>query len=237
MNHSESLVSIAPAIVALQGEMKAVAKTADNPFFHSKYADLAGCMAALQSPCLKNGLAILQAPSTVAGSVIVTTTIMHKSGEWISTDASATPKDLTPQSVGSAITYLRRYGLALVGLVTDDDDDGNQAQGGNKTTQAPAQPSKASPNAQKPAKEPVGAQKAPVEPLPPLPAIAPSGNTVLTVPALKELCSSKQSGVKYEEVVKFIKKTWNCEGLTAGQAIAEHSDEIRLYWENDKLAF
>ena len=223
MNHSESLKAIAPALVALQGEMVAVARTADNPFFHSKYADLAACMEALKAPCLKNGLAILQAPSAINNTIQVTTTVLHTSGEWVSADAAAVPKDLTPQNVGSAITYLRRYGLSLVGLVTDDDNDGNQT---DPKAQAPTPPHKASPNAGKPAKEAGKPEKAPeAAPLPP----AASGKPRLTVPQVKAMCAKPSQNCTYAQLGAWLKEHWAIDGLSQGEVIAEHSDEIRLY--------
>jgi hypothetical protein len=58
----------------------------------------------------------------------LTTMLMHSSGEWLAATSRMTPKDQTPQGQGSAITYLRRYALSSVlGLATEDDDDGNAA--------------------------------------------------------------------------------------------------------------
>jgi hypothetical protein len=124
MKHSESMAKIAPAIVAAQSELKSVSREKVNPYFKSKYADLAACMDILKPILSKNGLAVIQCPEE-SDKVRVDTTLLHVSGEWITCSAVCAPKDMAPQSVGSAITYLRRYGLAIIGLVTDDDDDGN----------------------------------------------------------------------------------------------------------------
>jgi hypothetical protein len=82
------------------------------------------------------------------------------------------------------------------------------------------------PNAQKPAKEPVGAQKAPVEP----PAgNAPSGKPRLTVPQVRAMCEKPSQNCTYEQLGAWLKKNWTIDGLSQGEVIAEHSDEIRLY--------
>ena len=58
----------------------------------------------------------------------VSTRLIHKSGEWVQTDLTLTAKDASPQAIGSAITYGRRYAVsALVGLAAED-DDGKAAQ-------------------------------------------------------------------------------------------------------------
>ena len=160
MNHSESIAKIAPALVSAQAELKAAPKSSDNPFFSSKYADLAECMETLREPLHKNGLAIVQFPST-GEMVSVETVLLHESGEWFSCALSCRPKDYSPQAVGSSVTYLRRYGLALTGLVSEEDDDGNAGSANTDRKQAastqprqapaPKAPPKAPPKANAPA--------------------------------------------------------------------------------------
>lgn len=51
------------------------------------------------------------------------TTLLHTSGQYISSRLVLYSKDNSPQAIGSAITYARRYSLAaIVGVVTEDDD-------------------------------------------------------------------------------------------------------------------
>jgi hypothetical protein len=58
----------------------------------------------------------------------LTTTLRHISGESISGVYPVNPVKNDPQSIGSALTYSRRYSLmAMLGIVADDDDDGNAA--------------------------------------------------------------------------------------------------------------
>ena len=68
---------------------------------------------------------------------------MHESGQWLASECRMpydnTGSKNTVQSMGSAITYARRYSLsALVGVVADDDDDGKVHGGGTRPRTAPA---------------------------------------------------------------------------------------------------
>jgi hypothetical protein len=61
--------------------------------------------------------------------VSVVTRILHASGQWMEDGVSTMLPTGDPQSVGSAITYLRRYALQSVAGVAADDDDGEAAHG------------------------------------------------------------------------------------------------------------
>jgi hypothetical protein len=125
MEKSESIKNIASALTKFQNEVKAVTKDGKNPFFKSSYATLGNIINTITTPLVKNGLSYSQLPSGENG---LTTILMHSSGEYIYDTVKMTPKDNTPQGQGSAITYMRRYALsALLGLSTDEDDDGNAA--------------------------------------------------------------------------------------------------------------
>jgi hypothetical protein len=115
------------ALVAAIGELSNVAKTAANPYFKSKYAPLEAIVDATRPVLLKHGLAITQAPLFEEGMAGVETTILHVSGYSTTTTLLLPLKDQSPQGVGGAITYARRYALAAVcGLATEDDLDGNE---------------------------------------------------------------------------------------------------------------
>ena len=125
---SPAVGNLAKALSAAQGEMKGAVKDASNPFFKSRYADLSSIKEASQESLTKYGLAIIGAPSAEGAKVSVTTVLMHESGEWISCEVTATAKDESPQSVGSCITYLRRYGIQSILNIASEDDDGEAAQ-------------------------------------------------------------------------------------------------------------
>jgi hypothetical protein len=139
MNKSETIGQLALALSKAQGQMKFAAKDAANPFFKSKYADLASVIEAIKVPLSANGIAFVQATDFEDNAVIVETVLMHESGEWISGKLRMQPTKNDPQGVGSAVTYAKRYGLQALAGVPSDDDDGNAATGlqGAPQQQAP----------------------------------------------------------------------------------------------------
>src|SRR5574343_259216 len=140
MNKSESIASLAAALAKAQGEVENASKSATNPHFKSKYADLAEVLNTVRPVFSKNGLAIAQFPSFADGVVSVETVLTHSSGEWMSGTISAPVSKSDAQGVGSATTYCRRYSLAAVAGIAQEDDDANSAVG--HKPQAKVEPSK-----------------------------------------------------------------------------------------------
>ena len=129
MQHSDTINELATALAKAQGEITGALKDSANPFFKSKYADLASCWDACREPLSKNGLAIIQSPEINAEGLTLTTLLIHSTGQWIKNVFRLMLKDDTAQGVGSALTYARRYALtALIGIAQVD-DDGNAASG------------------------------------------------------------------------------------------------------------
>ena len=129
MRHSETLEKIAPALVKAQQEIEPAPKGAENPYFNSRYTTLTELWSTVREVLGKNGLSVVQVfePSE-NGTILLGTTLLHESGEWIGGVLAVPVKKADPQAVGSAITYGRRYALAaLLGVVSDEDDDGNAA--------------------------------------------------------------------------------------------------------------
>jgi hypothetical protein len=125
MNTSESVKNIAAALIGFQKEVGVINKESTNPFFKSKYADLATILKAIHQPLLNNGLTILQFPEGEHG---LTTRLLHISGEWMESTYYMHPVKTSPQDAGSAITYQRRYAIgAILNLNIDEDDDGNKS--------------------------------------------------------------------------------------------------------------
>lgn len=124
---SESVKNIIPALIKVQGEITNVAKNADNPFFKSKYADLPAIIEHSRDILCKNDLVVVQTNEPNDSGVVIVTTIYHSSGEWIQGKLRLTPTKNDPQQCGSAITYGRRYGLAAILNISQEDDDGNSA--------------------------------------------------------------------------------------------------------------
>jgi hypothetical protein len=129
MQTSEQVNEIAAALAKAQAEIKSATKDRANDFYGSKYATLDAVMDACRIPLASNGIAVIQGASAEGDHVIVTTMLIHTSGQWVKDALTLLPKDASPQAAGSAITYARRYGLgAMVGVTAEEDDDGNAAQ-------------------------------------------------------------------------------------------------------------
>jgi len=127
MEKSQTISELAKALVKFQSEMKPVSFDANNPFFKSKYATLSALVQDATPILVKNGLAVSQLTEQ-EGSV--TTILMHTSGEYLSSTLTLKAVKDDPQGRGSAITYARRYAYAsILGIVSDEDDDGNSATG------------------------------------------------------------------------------------------------------------
>lgn len=123
-DQSENIEALAAALAKAQGEITGALKDSSNPFFKSRYADLASCWDACRAQLSKNGLAVIQTTLATDGATVeVLTTLAHASGQWIRGRLRMAPKEATPQGIGSCITYARRYALAaMVGLAQIDDD-------------------------------------------------------------------------------------------------------------------
>ena len=125
MNKSDSIAALATALSAAQGQIQDATKTKAG--YNYKYADLSQILQIIRPIFSKNGLAITQFPSKGGESVSVETVLMHKSGEWLSQDyempVQVSTKMSQAQCVGSVLTYARRYALAAVAGITQEDND------------------------------------------------------------------------------------------------------------------
>ena len=145
MNKSESIKSLAAALSKFQGMVDGAKKSSSNPFYRSKYADLAEIWNTVREPLQACGLSVVQTGIPGDGDVVgIETTLIHESGEWISGimttrvvkkfDKQTGEAQADPQSLGSAVTYLRRYGLSAILGIHQEDDDGNRASGKKSAT-------------------------------------------------------------------------------------------------------
>ena len=133
MFKSEEVNELAAALVNAQSEIKSAKKDSKNPFFKSSYADLPSVWEACREALGKNGLSVVQTMSTNNTQPALDTLLLHKSGQYIGgTQLLELKERNNPQAMGSAITYARRYGLAaLVGIISDEDDDAEAAMNRN----------------------------------------------------------------------------------------------------------
>ena len=140
MERSETINELAAALAAAQGKIENASKDSANPYFRSRYADLASIWDAIRGPLSEHGLAVVQPVRVEGSSVTVTTLLAHASGQWISSDLTMTAQRQmkdgggwekldSPQAIGSCITYARRYALAAMAGVAPEDDDAEGAQG------------------------------------------------------------------------------------------------------------
>lgn len=136
MKHSEQINEIGAALAKAQGAIENATKDKANPFFKSTYADLAGIWDACRAALSSNGLSVVQTPEQSEKGVLVSTMLLHSSGQWISGSYLMPVSKFDAQSIGSAITYARRYALAaMVGVAPEDDDgsaENNRGQGAPK---------------------------------------------------------------------------------------------------------
>lgn len=136
--------NIAAALLEVQRKIRNPHNTATNPFFKSKYAPLPDILNCIRPLLTENGVLLIQnTGSNEAGDVYIQTRLIHKSGEILETDKLLLKPDKnTAQGIGSAITYGRRYQLtALLGISSEDDDDGNIASKRNKFKNKESKPS------------------------------------------------------------------------------------------------
>lgn len=130
---SEKTDKLFAAMLAVQQECGIIGKDSTNPHFKSEYASLEGIWATIKPIMGKHGILAFQTVGEVKGEIIqIFTTIVHaESGQFVVSLGEMPVGKLTPQALGSAITYARRYFLApALGLVTgDEDDDGEAAMG------------------------------------------------------------------------------------------------------------
>ena len=130
---SNEINELAGALVAAQAEFSAVPKGSANPFFKSKYAALPDVVQHTSPVLARHGLAVsqfIESGSDANGLVYdgLTTYVIHKSGQFIAHTMRLHLVKDDPQGQGSAVTYARRYSyMAALGLVADEDDDGNSA--------------------------------------------------------------------------------------------------------------
>ena len=129
MNQSEKLDQLATALAKAQAALSGAKRSALNPHFKNNYATLQDVWEAAREVLAPNGLSVVQTYEATDGKLMnIRTTLLHNSGQWIAGVLSMAPQQATPQGIASASTYGRRYGLAsILGIVADEDDDGNAA--------------------------------------------------------------------------------------------------------------
>lgn len=144
MERSEQIDQLATALAKFQGELEqpkmnstVKVRTRSGSEYSFKYADLAECKQAAKKPLSENGLAVTQ---LIEEDYSILTMLVHSSGQWISSRVKMPVTEQGAQAIGSALTYAKRYAFcAILGIVADDDEDGNLSQG-NTPSKMPEPP-------------------------------------------------------------------------------------------------
>jgi len=183
---SESITELAGALIAAQAELPPVPKNKLNPFYKSKYAGLEDVMPVALKVLTKHGLGLVQTVGQDGnGGSSLTTMLVHTSGQWLSDTQPLLLKTADSQGQGSAITYARRYGaMPMLGMVAEEDDDGNAASTTAKPTPA-----------RKPAAQPSTARAAPYD------GITPAQVKHLRATLTKVFGSDERARVEWMEAV------------------------------------
>lgn len=142
MSEAPNIADLYTALALAQGEFPTIEKGSINPHYKSKYADLADINKATTPSLSKHGLCIIQLIQPNTDKAIIKTMLCHKSGASIDSTIEIVPVTKTPQGMGSAYTYARRYGIqAMLNISAEEDDDGNAASKQNEANvKTPEQP-------------------------------------------------------------------------------------------------
>jgi hypothetical protein len=134
---SATIGALAAALAKAQGELtnpeKALTATIRSPFPREdartfRYASLASGLDIVRKCLGQHEIATIQATDIDrdSGLIGLTTTLVHASGEWVSSEWPVCPvsETVAPHRLGAALTYARRYALfTLVGIAGEDDLD------------------------------------------------------------------------------------------------------------------
>lgn len=125
---SENTAKLDAALAKAQGEIDNAVKDKTNPHFRSKYADLTSVWEACRASLSKNGISVTQWPvHSTDGRLHIMTRLAH-AGEWMMSHFSLPVQKQDAHGYASGTTYAKRIALsAAVGVVADEDDDGNAA--------------------------------------------------------------------------------------------------------------
>lgn len=134
------------AFLEAYSQMPDPKKNSENPAFKRegkpmKYADLEAFLDVAKPILVAVGFALVQPPVNEGDRVGVHTYLQYKTGEVMDfgTFTVALAKQ-DPQGAGSAITYCRRYSVAAIFGLAQEDDDANGASNKPSQTAPAAQP-------------------------------------------------------------------------------------------------
>lgn len=129
MKTSEKFGELVKALAKAQGEFGKAVFDKVNPHFKSQYASLDSVHDAIKEPMAKHGLAISHLLTYGDNQLVMKTTLFHISGEWMACEMPIPGDKLTPQQLGSILSYYRRYSICcLLAIPSGEDDDGEEVE-------------------------------------------------------------------------------------------------------------
>lgn len=167
--------TLGAALSAAQAEFPAIERsrtvkvtTKTGGQYSFNYAPLDAILNTIRPVLEKHGLAVSQPLTEHDGRPALETILLHRSGESLRGTFPLTSVPASPQELGSLLTYLRRYALvAILGIATEEDDDGNHASVNRASAQAHGADVRAEETARRPddaaATSPPAADAAPIE--------------------------------------------------------------------------
>lgn len=117
-----ALAELQTQLPRISKDLTAKVQTKTGGNYTYTYADLALISREVLPLLGKLGLSFVSRPTTVDGKFVLVYELRHVSGEMLDGEYPL-PERGTPQEVGGAITYARRYCLCAVTGVAPDDDD------------------------------------------------------------------------------------------------------------------
>lgn len=138
---TEKHENLAAALAAVQAEMPKIGKgnRADAGTYSYSYADLADIVAVVGPVMGKHGLSFSSKPTLNDDGKFVLEYRLRHASDQEDVGQYPLPSSGTPQQMGSAQSYARRYCLlAVLNLAPDDDDDGKAAAGATHDYSGPA---------------------------------------------------------------------------------------------------
>jgi len=207
MIKSDNINELAKALSVAQASYNKLIKDSENPFFKSKYSDLAACIDAVRQPLADNKLSVIQTTKVVNNEMILETLLMHESGQFVGGEYIINPMKNDPQSVGATISYARRYSLcAILNIAAEDSDAEESMDRKPQTKKAPT--ISIAPTVKK--NEPTYTK------------------TTYSEATIKKVEKLEKDGMKGKECLKAFLPEFNTDKQTSYKAISELSETLLL---------
>lgn len=132
---SPELKDLYAALAKAQGEYPTISPNRENPYFKSAYTDLDGVLRVIRPVLSRNGLGFMQQLRiNEEGMTILHSILSHASGQWMESRQRVLPPKNDAQTLGSTLSYLKRYAaMSLLGItisldIADDDAEAAMVQ-------------------------------------------------------------------------------------------------------------